>query len=114
MTDLLLAYLFLTIFNIWHIFEEIDGEIWKALGKTRRTYLLACVAITGFILVTGYLLAINHPLGFVLRYVTAIFACLQFIHVIAWIKLRNTRGTFAAGILSTPPLVICGLIVLLI
>jgi len=112
MDALLFVFYLLTVFNIWHIFEEIDAEIWLAMKKTRRTYLIVCCVISGFILTTGYLLAINNPVGNVLRYIVGAIACVQSIHIVAWVKKRETHGTLAGGLYTTLPLVICGILTL--
>jgi hypothetical protein len=105
-------YSLLVLFQFLHILEEIGLEAYRELGSLKRYLKVAGVLVTvNFVPLLMMLLEI--PGSLVLGLVGASMGIGNgVVHVVGYLKTRSIRGTVGAGVFTSIPLGMIGVIVL--
>ncbi len=109
-TTLLISYALLLIFQLLHIFEEIGMEIYKhKIIESLTKYLRVASGIMCLYILSYLFVVLELEIGTWMGLFCSFMAMGNFlIHTIAYIKIRDIRGTVAAGVFSSIPLGILG------
>jgi hypothetical protein len=105
-------YSLLLLFQFLHILEEIALEAYREAGSLKRYLKIAGILVViNFVPLFLMLLGISG--GRVLGLVGALMAIGNgIVHVVGYLKTRSMRGTVGAGVYTSIPLGVVGLIVL--
>ncbi|MHA1520834.1 MAG: HXXEE domain-containing protein [Promethearchaeota archaeon] len=109
-TTLLISYALLLIFQILHVFEEVGMEIHKhKLVGSLKKYLRVASGIMCVYLLSYLFIVLEFRIGTWMGLLCSFVAMCNFlVHTIAYLKIRDFRGTIAAGVFSSIPLGILG------
>jgi hypothetical protein len=110
-------YLLLLLLQTLHILEEIGLEAYRKAGSLKR-YLIVAGSLVTVNYVPLFLMLLNAPVGYVLGLLGALMGIGNgVVHVIGYFKTQSMRtqamrGTVGAGVLTSIPLGVTGLVVL--
>ena len=105
-------YSLLLLFQFLHILEEIGLEAYREAGSLKR-YLKVAGILVVISFVPLFLMLLGISGGRVLGLVGALMAIGNgIVHVVGYLKTRSMRGTVGAGVFTSIPLGVVGLIVL--
>lgn len=109
---LVLAYLLMTLLQIYHIFEEIGARAYVLAGSLGKYLLVASVLVTLSFLSLA-LLILDLRIGYFLAVVGAGIATMNgLVHVIGYARTKEFYESIGAGVFTSIPLGIMGIIVL--
>jgi hypothetical protein len=109
---LVLSYLLMTLFQVYHKFEEIGGRAYKLVGSLKK-YLIAASVLVTLNVVSLSLIILDLQVGYIVGIVGAAISVLNgVVHLVGYVKTRSFYESIGAGVFTGIPLGIAGVVVL--
>ena len=105
---IVLWYVALLLLQMLHILEEIALEAYRAVGSLEKYLLVASVIVT-LNYVPLFLMLLDLRMGYVLACGGALLGIGNgIVHLAAYLRTRQVRGTVGAGVFTGIPLALVG------